>query len=172
MDEDQLTDLATEVILLCRQQGLRIATAESLTGGLVCAALTAVPGASMALTGGVVTYATDRKAAVLDVPDHLLDERGAVDGDVVRAMADGVRLVMAADVGLATTGVAGPEPQDGKPVGTVFIAALGPGFERVEELSLDGDRAQIREATVAAVLRLCRDELRQTPDSVSPSKEL
>lgn len=172
MDEEKVTALATEVILLCRQQGLRIGTAESLTGGLVCGALTAVPGASVALWGGVVTYATDRKSAVLGVSEELLDERGAVDGDVVLAMATGVRQVMAVDVALATTGVAGPEPQDGKPVGTVFVAAIGPGFERVEELSLDGDRSQIREGAIEAVLRLCRDELRQTPESVSQSKEL
>ena len=172
MDSDEITDLATEVVLLCRQQGLRIGTAESLTGGLLCAALTAVPGASVAVMGAVVAYSTDRKSAVLGVPADLLEERGAVDGDVVRAMAAGVQTVMAADVGLATTGVAGPEPQDGKPVGTVFIAVVGPGVERVEELRLDGGRSQIRADTVEAVLRLCRDELRQTPESVSPSKEL
>lgn len=172
MDEEKLTALATEVVLLCRQQGLRIGTAESLTGGLLCGALTAVPGASVAVMGGAVTYSTERKTSVLGVPEELLEERGAVDGDVVRAMAEGLRTVMAVDIALATTGVAGPEPQDGKPVGTVFIAALGPGFDRVEELSLDGGRSQIREATIEAVLRLCRDELRQTPESVSPSKEL
>lgn len=172
MDEEKITDLATEVILLCRQQGLRIATAESLTGGLLCGALTAVPGASVAVMGGVVAYSTDRKAAVLGVPAELLEERGAVDGDVVRAMAVGVQTVMAADVALATTGVAGPEPQDGKPVGTVFVAVIGPAFERVEELSLDGDRSQIRERTMESVLRLCRDELRQAPESVSQHKEI
>lgn len=172
MDEKKIAELATEVILLCRQQGLRIGTAESLTGGLLCGALTAVPGASVAVMGAVVAYSTDRKSAVLGVSADLLEERGAVDGDVVRAMAVGVQRVMAADVGLATTGVAGPEPQDGKPVGTVFIAAIGPGFERVEELRLDGGRTQIRDGTIEAVLRLCRDALRRTPESVSPHKEL
>lgn len=172
MDEERITALATEVILLCRQQGLRIGTAESLTGGLVCGALTAVPGASVAVMGGVVTYSTEHKAAVLGVSEELLEQRGAVDGDVVLAMARGLRTVMAVDVSLATTGVAGPEPQDGKPVGTVFVAAIGPGFERIEELKLDGDRSQIRQGSIEAVLRLCRDELRQTPESVSPSKEL
>jgi len=154
--------LAAEVILLCRERGLTIATAESLTGGLVCGELTAVPGASVAVRGAVVAYATDRKAALLQVPDALLADRGAVDGDVARAMAVGVRRAMLAEIGVATTGVAGPEPQDGKTVGTVFIAVSGPATDVVEELHLSGDRAQIRAETVQAALRLCRDVLRQS----------
>jgi nicotinamide-nucleotide amidase len=148
--------LAADVIQSCRERGLTIATAESLTGGLVCAALTSVPGASLVVRGAVVAYATDLKSAVLGVPDDLLAERGAVDGDVVRAMAEGVRRVMDADIGLATTGVAGPEPQDGHRVGTVFLAVSGPGFDEVERLQLSGDRAAVRDATVGAVLSRCR----------------
>ncbi len=151
--------VAAEVVLLCRERGLSAATAESLTGGLVCAALTAVPGASAVVRGGVIAYATDRKAEVLGVPADLLAERGAVDGDVALAMARGVRRVMVCEVGLATTGVAGPDPQDGKDVGTVFVAVSAPATERVVALSLDGDRAQIRDASVLAALSLCRDTL-------------
>ncbi|MFN2319513.1 MAG: CinA family protein [Dermatophilaceae bacterium] len=151
--------LAAEVIHGCRDRGLTIATAESLTGGLVCGALTSVPGASLVVRGAVVAYATDRKATVLGVPEMLLAERGAVDADVARAMAEGVRGVMAADIGLATTGVAGPDPQDGHPVGTVFVAVSAPGIDLVERRELTGDRAAIREATVAAVLAQCLDAL-------------
>lgn len=151
--------LAAEVITLCGSRGLTLATAESLTGGLVCGALTSVPGASLVVRGAVVAYASDRKAAVLGVPADLLAERGAVDGDVARAMAEGVRRVMGADLGLATTGVAGPDPQDGHPVGTVFVALSGSGLDLVEQLALAGNRAAIRGATVEAVLARCRDAL-------------
>lgn len=147
--------LAGEVISACRDLGLTLATAESLTGGLVCGALTSVPGSSLVVRGGVVAYATDRKSALLGVSADLLAERGAVDADVASAMAEGVRGVMVADVGVATTGVAGPDPQDGHDVGTVFVAVSGPGVARVERLALDGDRAEIREAAVDAALRLC-----------------
>jgi nicotinamide-nucleotide amidase len=151
--------LAVEVVRLCRERGLTLATAESVTGGLVCAALTSVPGASLVVRGAVVAYATDRKSAVLGVPDDLLAERGAVDIDVARAMAEGARRVMAADLGLATTGVAGPDPQEGHAVGTVLVAVSGPGIAEQERLQLSGDRAAIREATVEAVLARCRDAL-------------
>lgn len=157
-------DAAAEVIRRCREQWLTLATAESLTGGLVCAALTAAPGASAVVRGGVVAYATERKHAVLGVPAELLAERGAVDADVALAMARGACSVLAADVAIATTGVAGPEPQDGKPVGTVFVAVCGgapgePTVERVTELSLNGERAQIRSQTVTAALDLCLEVL-------------
>lgn len=154
--------VGAEVVLLCRERGLTLATAESLTGGLVCAALTAAPGASVAVRGAVVAYATDRKGAILGVPEDLLAERGAVDSEVALAMARGIRTVMMTELGVATTGVAGPEPQDGKPVGTVFVAVSGPATERVLELSLDGERAQIREDSVVAALTLCRDTLVET----------
>ncbi|OIV36872.1 hypothetical protein BIV57_14030 [Mangrovactinospora gilvigrisea] len=147
-------DPAAELIRLARERGLTLACAESLTGGLVAAALTAVPGASHAFRGSVTAYATDRKAAVLGVDAALLAREGAVHPGVAAAMAAGVRRVMAADVGLATTGVAGPEPQDGRPVGTVFVAVDGPEGARVRELALSGDRAAIRAATVSAVLDL------------------
>ena len=155
--------VAAQVLDRCREQGLTLATAESLTGGLVCGALTSVPGASLVVRGAVVAYATDRKAALLGVPEALLTERGAVDGDVARAMAEGVRGVMAADLGLATTGVAGPDPQDGHAVGTVFVAVSGPGIDVVRRLRLEGDRAAIRGATVTPVLEACRDALEGRP---------
>lgn len=151
---DELPE-ARAVVELLTARGLTVATAESLTGGLVCAALTDVPGASLVVRGAVVSYATEVKADVLGVDGALLAARGAVDPDVAAAMATGVRRLLRADLGVATTGVAGPTPQDGRPVGTVHIAVAGPGEGvRHAPLSLRGDRAAIRAATVEAALRL------------------
>jgi nicotinamide-nucleotide amidase len=145
-------------------RGAKLAVAESLTGGLVAAELTAVPGASRVFRGSVTAYATELKRDVLGVDAALLAERGAVDPDVAKAMAIGVRRVLGADWGLATTGVAGPESQDGQPVGTVFVAVSGPeGEGKVHELRLNGDRTEIRMRSVRSALRLLLEEL---PDNV------
>jgi nicotinamide-nucleotide amidase len=133
---------------------LTLAVAESLTGGLVMAALTEVPGASAVLRGGPVVYATDTKAVALDVDAELLAERGPVDHDVAEAMARSVRHRWAADLGLATTGVAGPEPQAGHRVGEVYIALADEAGSTVVALDLGaaGGRAIIRELTVESAL--------------------
>ena len=131
-----------------------LAVAESLTGGLVAAAVVEVPGASAVLRGGVVAYATDVKATVLGVDRELLAARGAVDPDVAVAMAEGVRRLLDADVGLATTGVAGPDPQDGHPPGTVHVAVVTAAGPVVRSLRLPGGRAAVRQAATAAVLEL------------------
>lgn len=136
------------------RRGRTLAVAESLTGGLVTAALVAVPGASTVLRGAVVAYATDLKAVLLGVDADLLARRGAVDPDVARQMASGVRDRLGADVGLATTGVAGPAAQDGNPPGTVHVAVATPVGCVVRSLRLDGDRPRVRAAAVDAVLRL------------------
>ncbi|GAA3143879.1 CinA family protein [Streptomyces rectiviolaceus] len=117
---------AAEVLRLLEARGETLAVAESLTGGLVAAEVTAVPGASRVFRGSVTAYATDLKHQVLGVDGTLLAERGAVDAEVALQMAAGVRKVMGADWGIATTGVAGPDPQDGQAVGTVFVAVDGP----------------------------------------------
>ncbi|MEU6672540.1 CinA family protein [Streptomyces sp. NPDC046853] len=117
---------AAEVLRLLQTRGETLAVAESLTGGLVAAEVTAVPGASRVFRGSVTAYATELKHRVLGVDGTLLAERGAVDAEVALQMAAGVRKVMGADWGIATTGVAGPDPQDGQPVGTVFVAVDGP----------------------------------------------
>ncbi|MQY15397.1 putative MG115-like protein [Streptomyces sp. RB5] len=146
---------ARAALELLEKNGWSLAVAESLTGGLVAAALTAVPGASRTFRGSVTAYATDLKRDLLGVPGDLLADRGAVDGEVARQMAAGVRWRLGADWGLSTTGVAGPEPQDGQPVGTVFLAAAGPGGQNEQvRLSLEGDRDEIRAATVLAALEL------------------
>lgn len=134
--------------------GWTLAVAESLTGGAVCARLVSVPGASRVLRGGVVAYATDLKAALLGVDEDLLARRGAVDPQVAAQMAQGVRARLGADVGLATTGVAGPDPQDGHPPGTVHVAVATRDGVRVADLHLSGDRGAVRAASVAAVLDL------------------
>jgi nicotinamide-nucleotide amidase len=134
--------------------GATVATAESLTGGLLCAALTDVPGASVVVRGGVVAYATDLKAGLLGVAADLLAGRGPVDPDVARAMAVGAAAACGATYGVATTGVAGPDPQGDAAVGTVHVAVAGPGVDRVVTLDLAGDRAAVRAQTVAAALSL------------------
>ncbi|WP_434600570.1 CinA family protein [Streptomyces sp. A5-4] len=141
-------------------RGETLAVAESLTGGLVAADLTAVPGASRVFRGSVTAYATEVKRDVLGVDGALLAQRGAVDPEVARQMAVGVRRVLGADWGIATTGVAGPDAQDGQAVGTVFVAVEGPdGTGKVAALRLNGDRAVIRMESVRRVLTLLSDEL-------------
>jgi nicotinamide-nucleotide amidase len=139
------------------------ATAESLTGGLVAATVVEIPGVSAVFRGGLVVYATDLKHALAGVPERLLKERGPVDPDVARALALGARERCGADWGLATTGVAGPEPQDGKPVGLVYIAVSSAAGASVQELRLTGSRAEVRSDSVTAVLNLLVAELRSAP---------
>ena len=150
---------AAAVVHALKDRGETLAVVESLTGGLVTASLVDVAGASAVLRGGLIVYATDLKATLAGVPEELLAERGPVDPDVARRLAEGGRERCGADWGLATTGVAGPEPQDGKPVGLVYVAAAGPDGSVVERLDLDGGRAAIRDATVEAALRLLSDRL-------------
>ncbi|WP_277212764.1 CinA family protein [Isoptericola croceus] len=145
---------ARTLLGLAADRGWTVGTAESLTGGLVTAALVEVPGASSVVRGGVVAYATELKGALLGVDADLLAERGAVDPDVAREMAAGVRRTVGADVGLATTGVAGPEPQDGRPPGLVYVAVSTPATTQVRRLDVDGDRAAVRAGAVGAVLML------------------
>jgi nicotinamide-nucleotide amidase len=154
-------NLAGQVIGLLRAGGQTVAVAESLTGGLVAAALTTIPGASLAVRGGIVAYATDLKAALLSVPRPMLDEHGAVYPGVASAMAVGVRERLGATFGVATTGVAGPDPQDGQPVGTVHIAVSAEDDTVVRTLALDGDRDRIRRLTVDRSLALLLGRLRE-----------
>ena len=151
-----MADLAPEVVARLVERGLTIAVAESLTGGQLVASLVDVPGASATVVGGVVAYNTAIKHSVLGVSGDLLAAHGAVDPEVARQMATGVCRALGAEVGVATTGVAGPDPQDGHPVGTVFVAVAADGQVVVRELSLVGDRATIRARTVDAALDLLR----------------
>lgn len=136
-----------------------IATAESLTGGALCARLVDVPGASETVLGGVCTYASDLKAKVLGVDPARLARTGPVDREVALQMASGVAALMGADIALSTTGVAGPGPADGHPAGTVHIGCRHPGGLTHRELHIHGTRSQVREATVEAALDLLGEVL-------------
>ena len=154
-------DLASDILELMRDRGQTLAVAESLTGGLICATLSAVPGASAVLRGGIVAYATELKARLLGVPERLLDSHGPVHPSVAAAMAEGARVRLDATFAVATTGVAGPEPQGGQPVGTVHFAVSADGDTVVRTVALSGDRAGIRERTVVASLGLLLGRLRE-----------
>jgi nicotinamide-nucleotide amidase len=151
--------LDVEVHRRLEERGATVAVAESLTGGLLGAALTAMPGASRTFRGGVLVYATDLKERLLGVPEPLLAAEGAVSERVASAMAAGVRDRLEATFGVALTGVAGPDPQDGKAPGTVFVAVAGPDGGQLRALDLSGDREQIRREAVRAALELLRDVL-------------
>ena len=146
--------LAAELLAALGERGWTVAVAESLTGGLVAATLVGIPGASRTVRGAVVAYATDLKASLLGVDPALLAARGAVDPDVAAAMATGVCAALAADVGLSTTGVAGPDAQDGSAPGTVHVAVAVPSGVRVVSAFLLGDRAAVRDAARDLVLDL------------------
>jgi len=155
---------AAELVAELSRRGLTIALAESLTGGLLVAEFVAVPGASAVVNGGVVAYNTALKHSILGVDAELLAKRGAVDRDVAAEMAEGVRRACAvkgvdASFGISTTGVAGPDPQDGKPVGTVFIGVASDAGTRVVGLTFGGSRMSIRNAVVSECLVQLKEEL-------------
>ncbi|WP_341925944.1 CinA family protein [Nocardioides psychrotolerans] len=155
------TDDAAFVHELLRERGASLATAESLTGGQLAARLTAVPGASETYVGGVVTYATELKVRLLGVAQELVDRHGVVSAECARSMADGVRGLTGADYAIATTGVAGPGEQEGKPAGTVFVAVAGPGLVQVLALELSGERASVQRRTCEEGLSALAEILRQ-----------
>ncbi len=154
---------AAQVVAALVADGRTVATAESLTGGLVCAALTDVPGASAVVRGSVVAYATEIKAQLLLVDTDVLATGGAVQAEVARQMATRVCRLLGSDLGVATTGVAGPDPQDGQPVGTVYVAVAQGTAVVVRELALTGDRASIRQQTVTQALDLVMQVLSGRP---------
>jgi competence/damage-inducible protein CinA C-terminal domain len=152
---------AAEVVAALGERGLTIATAESLTGGLVADALVSIPGASAVYVGGVVAYATRLKAALLGVDADLLAREGAIHPLVAEQMAAGVRARLGADVGVATTGVAGPDPQDGHAPGEVWVGVATDAGVRSLRLDLGGDRAAVRRETVEAALAAVLVALRE-----------
>jgi nicotinamide-nucleotide amidase len=156
-------ELSGDVLTLLVGRGATVSVAESLTGGLIGAALTTPAGASAAFRGGVVAYATELKQRLLNVPADLLEREGAVHPQVAAAMAAGVRALTGSVYGLAVTGVAGPDEQDGKSVGTVHIAVSGPG-DRLwhRDPRLSGSREEIRAAAVDESIDLLRGVLQAT----------
>lgn len=161
-DERRVEEL---VLSLAEARELRLATAESCTGGMVAARLTGVPGASLSFVGGVVSYADGVKRSQLDVPEALLAEHGAVSAEVAEAMAEGARHRLGADVAVAVTGVAGPgggTPE--KPVGRVYLHAAGPDGSLARMLDLPGEREQIRVRATVTALHLLRALLTESRD--------
>lgn len=143
-----------DVVGAYRRAGLTVAVAESLTAGLVTARLADVPGASAVLRGGVVAYATDLKHTLLGVDEDLLERCGPVHQEVAEQMATGARSRLGADVAVSTTGAAGPDPQDGAPPGTVFLAVSTASGVRSRRAHVPGDRRAVRQGSVELALRL------------------
>jgi len=156
------------VLELCRARGLTLATAESCTGGLVAAGLTAIPGSSEVITGGIVAYANEVKTAELGVPAGLIEQYGAVSAEVAEAMAQGARERLGVDVAVSVTGVAGPGGgTEDKPVGLVYFHAQTPDAAKGGFFSFPGDRDSIRRRSVVASLHLVRRLLEQNRDKAS-----
>lgn len=153
-EQAELGELARRVVEAARERGVRLGTAESLTGGALAAAIVSVPGASSVFEGAVVSYSHAVKTRVLGVPAELLERTGAVAPEVAEAMAQGARRALDADIAVSTTGVAGPDPHDGQPVGAVLIGVADASGARSERLQLSGDREQIRQDSVRAALRI------------------
>lgn len=143
---------AARVLDVLAERGETLATAESLTGGMLAALLTDVPGASRCFRGGVVAYASDLKESVLGVPAAVVAEHGVVSGPCAAAMAEGARRLTGSTYAVATTGVAGPDLQEGKPAGLVFVAVSAPSGTMVRELRLTGDREKVRRGACAGGL--------------------
>ena len=164
-DERRVEEL---VLSLAGARGLRLATAESCTGGMVAARITGVPGSSASFVGGVVSYSDEVKRSELDVPEALLAEHGAVSAEVAGAMADGARRRLRADVAVAVTGIAGPDgatPE--KPVGRVYLHAAGPDGSVARVLDLPGEREQVRVRATVTALHLLRALLTGTRDEAA-----
>jgi competence/damage-inducible protein CinA-like protein len=164
------TDLAAVVLDLCRERELSIAVAESCTGGLLGARLTAIPGSSDVVLGGVIAYANDVKAELLGVSKDDLRVQGAVSEPVVRAMATGVRATTGARVGMAITGIAGPGGgTEEKPVGTVWIATDIDGIVEARRTRLIGDRTEVRQRAAQAVLEMVRRRILFGTSEIEPT---
>jgi nicotinamide-nucleotide amidase len=157
LPDDQVLGATLHAELLVR--GQLLATAESLTGGALADLVSASPGASESYLGGVVSYATDVKTGLLGVSQQTVEDHGVVSAECAREMAARVRELLGADWALSTTGVAGPTSQEDKPVGMVFVGVAGPDGVTARELSLAGDRAEIRARTCRAAVHELLAEL-------------
>ncbi len=145
--------LAVSVVAALRERGETLATSESLTGGLLGASLTSVPGASEVYLGGAIAYATPMKTVLSGVDPALVERHGVISGEVAAALAAGIRDVTGADWALGVSGVAGPSAQEGHAPGEVWIGLAGPGIEAGGvRADFSGDRTQVRAQTVAAAL--------------------
>jgi len=147
------------ILSMLTDRGWTVATGESVTAGQVCAALADVPGASTALRGGIVAYQSEVKHRVLGIPQEVI-AAGLVTADVAIGLAVGARQALRADVGIGTTGAAGPSPHDGAEPGTAWVAVALPGGEpRADLVRLTGDRSDVRAGTTHAALALAAEAL-------------
>ena len=163
-----LEALAGEVITAATAKGLKLSTAESCTGGLIAGTLTAVPGSSEAVEGGIVSYSNEVKAQVLGVPETTLARHGAVSSEVVLAMAEGSRATCGTDVAVSVSGIAGPGGAvPGKPVGTVWFGLARAGCTESFEQHFDGTREEVRAASVQFALTLLLSAIKTAPAKVS-----
>ncbi|MDO4898325.1 MAG: CinA family protein [Rothia sp. (in: high G+C Gram-positive bacteria)] len=150
----ELERAAFELVETAKDAGVQLATAESLTGGMLGQLICTVAGASAVYKGGVISYASSVKAQVLGVSAELLEARGAVDPEVAQQMAAGAARVCGADIGIATTGAAGPEPWDSKPVGRVYLGVSSGGQVYSVQKDYTGDRTAIRQQAALDALYL------------------
>ncbi|MGH3368015.1 MAG: CinA family protein [Nocardioidaceae bacterium] len=159
MTAEPLHQRAADLLAALAAEGATLSVAESVTGGLLAAELTAVAGASGVFRGGVIAYATGVKRSTLGVPDQLVRSAGVVSSEMAEAMAAAVRERLDSTYALSSTGVAGPDRQEGKPPGTVHVAVAGPGANEVLALALTGDRHTIRRAACEAAIDLLHRRL-------------
>ena len=154
-----VNDLAYELIQKLGQRHLTISVAESLTGGLVAASLTQIPGASAVFKGGIIAYGDEIKQQVLKVDSALITKFTSISEPVAQSMATNIREIMNTDIGIATTGVAGPDKSDGFAPGIVFVAISIGDHKICQKLELVGDRTQIRDQSVNEIFKLTLSQL-------------
>ena len=145
--------IAHEAVAALKVRGLTVCTCESLTGGLICATLVDVPGASKVVRGGLITYQTDTKTLLANVEAALIEKHGVVSAEVAAAMAAGARTRLQADIAVSATGMASPGEPHEPPAGTVFVGIASDRGVRVMPLQLTGSREEIRRATAEAAIR-------------------
>lgn len=156
----KINEVAVKLVQALKEKGLRIATAESCTGGGVGHAITAVPGSSGVYLGGVISYANEIKERVLGVPAEYLQNYGAVSTQTASAMAEGVKLLMASDVAVSITGIAGPASDDTKkPVGLVYIGVSAFGKTVVKEHHFSGNRDEVRKQSILEAMQMVIETL-------------
>ncbi|MDY4535296.1 MAG: CinA family protein [Tractidigestivibacter sp.] len=165
--DDETLGACEALVKACRASGVTVGTAESCTGGLVAAAVTAIPGSSEALRGGVVSYAIPVKHEVLGVSDSILKAPGvgAVSSECAAAMAEGARRVLGCDVSVSVTGIAGPGGEEpGKPVGTVWMGVATPRGTRTFPNLFEGGRARVRAQAVRRAIELLAQGVRESAE--------
>lgn len=161
LTDDERQKYAKEIIDELKKRGFSISTAESCTGGLLASAFVEIAGASAVFTNGVITYSNEAKIKILNVSKQTLDALGAVSEETAKQMAEGVRKIMNTDIGLSTTGIAGPDGgTDGKPVGLVYIGISINDKTMVKKLNLSGTRTQIRQQSVICILKELEESLK------------